>query len=372
MLFDRLPAITSTITIEGDGHTISGNNLFRIFDVNGGHLTINKLTMLEGHSASQPGGAIRLQNGGRAAVKDSSFIGNTADAGGAIAIETVMGRRGSVTVIGSSFVRNRAGRTGGAINLNEGSAVIENSSFTHNSAGQSGGAINMLNYPRLEVTNSSFINNGASWGGGVLALENGANATLTHVTVYNHVMHGAGTAIHIFFTGFGEQSRVSMRNSMISGSPAQQHCVGELTENVGNLIRGGSCEPMLRDDPMLEEPTDAATFVAPLPGSPAIRAADPRFCPAADQVGRPRALVGPCDIGAIESIPVRQALADCAVTTVHVLNFRAAPNGTKIGQVQQNRRLRASARTPGWFQVEDQGLTGWISADYVEAEGECG
>lgn len=368
LLFDRLPAITSTITIEGDGHTISGNNLFRIFDVNGGHLTINKLTMLEGRSASQPGGAIRLQNGGRAAVKDASFIGNTADVGGAIAIETVMSRRGSVTLIGSSFVRNRAGRTGGAISLNEGSAVIENSSFTQNSAGQSGGAINMLNYARLEVTNSSFINNGASWVGGALALENGARATLTHVTVYG----GASYGIQRLESGYGAQSVINLRNSLITGSATLLHCQGPLRENVGNLIRGGSCEPMLKDDPMLEEPTDGAIYLAPLPGSPAIRAADPRFCPDTDQVGTPRALVGACDIGAIESIPVRQALVDCAVTTVHVLNFRAAPNGSRIGQVPQKRTLAASARTPGWFEVEHEGVRGWISADYVTTEGECG
>ena len=149
------------------------------------------------------------------------------------------------------------------------------------------------------------------------------------------------------------------------------HCKGPLTENVGNLILGGSCEPMLRDDPMLEEPTDTATFVSPLPGSPAIRAADPRFCPETDQVGQPRAIVGPCDIGAIESIPVQRAISDCEITTIHVLNFRDAPNGAKIGQVQHNQTLTPLARTPNWFQVEHDSASGWISADYVVAQGNC-
>ena len=372
LLFSRLPAITSDITIEGNGHTISGSRKFRIFDVDGGHLTVKNLTLTEGTSFSQPGGAIRLQNGGRAVVSDSTFVRNSADVGGAIAVEALFGRKASVTVSGSSFVRNRAGSTGGAINLNDGIARIENSSFSLNSAGQSGGAINLLNHPRLEAINSSFINNSASWGGGALAAENGANATLTHVTIYNHVNRGAGSAIHIFFTGYGVRSRVSMRNSMLSGSPNQKHCVGELTQNVGNLIVGGSCEPMLSADPMLAEASDGATFVSPLPGSPAIRAADPRFCPDTDQVGRPRALVGPCDIGAIEAVPVRQALAACAVTTTHALNFRDGPGGAKIGLVAEGATLAAAGRTPRWFEVEHEGETGWISADYVATEGDCG
>ena len=115
LLFSRLPAIRSFITIEGNGHTISGNRLFRIFDVDGGHLTINNLTMTEGSGGSQPGGAIRLQNGGRAVVNGSSFIKNSADVGGAIAITMTSRSPAALTVNGSAFVKNRASRTGGAI-----------------------------------------------------------------------------------------------------------------------------------------------------------------------------------------------------------------------------------------------------------------
>ena len=200
-----------------------------------------------------------------------------------------------------------------------------------------------------------------------MSAENGARATLTHVTVYSSSIY----AIQKLESAFGARSAINLRNSLIAGAPYMIHCKGPLAENVGNLIQGGSCEPMLSDDALLEEPTDSATFLSPSAGSIAIRAADPRYCPETDQVGTPRAIVGPCDIGAIESIPVSQALSDCAVTTIHVLNFRAAPNGTKIGQVQHKHTFTATARTPGWFQVEDQGAVGWISADYVETEGDC-
>ena len=354
LLFAPQPAITSTITIEGAGYTISGDKRFRIFDVDRGRLTVNNLTLREGRTSSGRGGAIRLQNGGRATVNDSRLIENVADIGGAIAVDANSPSPQQLTVNSSSFIKNRASRTGGAIDFNFGGATITTSSFIDNSAGQSGGAIDMLNYSQVEVSNSSFINNRSAWGGGALAAENGANATLTHVTIYSNESRGARTAIHIFFTGFGARSRVSLRNSIISGSPRRQDCFGDLAQNVGNIIRGGSCEPMLSDDPMLEEPAETATFVSPLPGSPAIGAAERQFCPETDQIGRPRAIVGRCDIGAIEAIPVQRTLSNCAVTTVHVLNFRDAPNGRQIGQVQHDQTFTPLARTPGWFQVEDE------------------
>ena len=91
-----------------------------------------------------------------------------------------------------------------------------------------------------------------------------------------------------------------------------------------------------------------------------------------DQIGQSRPLGGGCDIGAIEAVPPIQALSACRVTTTHALNYRDGPHGNRIGGVPYNATLRAAARTPGWFQVDYEGATGWISADYVETEGECG
>ena len=43
-LSEALPLIESVIVIEGGGHTISGDGKFRIFDVDGGSLTIRQLS----------------------------------------------------------------------------------------------------------------------------------------------------------------------------------------------------------------------------------------------------------------------------------------------------------------------------------------
>ena len=122
---------------------------------------------------------------------------------------------------------------------------------------------------------------------------------------------------------------------------------------------------------MLADATDAPEYLDLKASSPAIGAADPRFCTDTDQIGRARAIVGRCDIGAIQSIPILQELSHCSVTTTHVLNFRDDPNGNRIGSVPVNATLTAFARTQRWFKVDNQGIEGWISADYVVAEGNC-
>ncbi|MYG26595.1 MAG: hypothetical protein F4213_11310 [Boseongicola sp. SB0677_bin_26] len=43
-LREALPPITGKITIEGNGHAISGDDQFRIFEVGGGKLTLRNVT----------------------------------------------------------------------------------------------------------------------------------------------------------------------------------------------------------------------------------------------------------------------------------------------------------------------------------------
>ncbi len=361
-LFEALPAITSQIVIEGNGHSISGDRKFRIFDVDGGILTVKNLTMMDGRGGGGNGGAIRLQNEGRASVYDSSFIDNSARSGGAVYIA---GRynadRSWLTVRNSSFVRN-SGSSGGAISAWTSTVSISNSSFVSNGGG-SGGAISLINPgTRLDAVNSSFINNR----GGALFAENDATATLTHVTFF-----GNGSAIDTYDSAFTTAGNFNLRNSIVVGRLSTQVC-DNLKQNISNFIRDGACSPALSGDPMLAEVTDSPGYFEPKPGSPVINAANVTFCPDTDQLGRARSFVGRCDIGAIEAIPVSQALSDCTATTTHLLNLRDGPSGKVIGGIPQNATLSVKARTPRWFEVEHEGKSGWISADYVEEDGDCG
>ena len=361
VLSEKLQPITSDITIEGNGYTISGAKKFRIFDVDGGMLTVKNLTMTEGRApASGGGGAIRLQNGGKALVSDSHFVKNNAAHGSAIFIGWQGADNSWMTVNNSSFRDNFATIGGGALYAGSGRISVSDSSFVHNSSG----AIGVINHStRVDVENSTFIGNGPY----ALSAENGTTVTLTHVTIYDRYT----APIRLSRYSFDSPSKVNLRNSILVGGKIPPEYCAQVKQNIGNLIEDGSCSPRLSGDPMLAEATDESAYLDLQAGSPAIGAADPRFCPDSDQIGRARAIVGRCDIGAIQFIPIRHELSHCSVTTTHVLNFRDDPNGNRIGSVPVNATLTAFARTQRWFNVDNQGIEGWISADYVVAEGNC-
>ena len=371
-----LPRINSHITIEGKGYTISGDNKYRVFRVDGGKLTINDLTLSDGFT-KELGGAIRLQGGSELVANDSRFLNNSANDGGAIASNSEFSR---VYINRSSFVGNRVSLYGGAIMmLNDGDLSVTDSSFVENAANAKnghGGAIDASYANTVDISNSTFIGNRAFRGGAVSAGYAFA-VSLTHVTLLdNQADLGAGLWI-------AEDGRntVKLRNSIIAGGNSR-NCQGPLAQNTGNLIEDGSCSPMLSGDPILAQPAGDPVYLPLQAGSPAIGAADPRFCLETDQIGRPRPQGGSCDIGAIEwsadgaaqteTSSDMQGLSACTVTTTHALNFRDGPGGRRIGLVREGAELPVAGRAPGWFQVEYRGRTGWISADYVVSQGECG
>ena len=69
--------------------------------------------------------------------------------------------------------------------------------------------------------------------------------------------------------------------------------------------------------------------------------------------------------------PAERALDNCMVTTQYILNFRDGPDGDIIGLVPAKAKLTALARTDLWFKVDYHGAIGWISADYVDTDGDC-
>ena len=78
-----------------------------------------------------------------------------------------------------------------------------------------------------------------------------------------------------------------------------------------------------------------------------------------------------------------RTLQNCMVRTNYIVNFRDAPNGSVLrfvdiwgsrnpGMLPYNVTLTALERTDGWFKVDYHGTQGWVSAEYVEARGDCG
>ena len=174
--------INKTITIDGMGHTLDGNNKSAIFLVNASNVIIKNICFINAHS-SLSGGAIYFAKNGE--IINSTFKFNFAHGnGGAIASE------GDLTIKNSTFAQNNAEEPGGAIlaksNLTvfdshfasncaeEGGAIfanlatIENSFFEKNSASNNGGAIFISN--KSSIRNSTFKSNSAIRAGAIMSL----------------------------------------------------------------------------------------------------------------------------------------------------------------------------------------------------------
>jgi len=344
-----LPPITGTVTIEGGGHTISGDGKFRIFTVSGGNLTVNNLTLTNGYSTGGGGGAIQVRAGGRLAVNDSSFIENVSNYGGG-AID-MLGNKGfedrsrrikgvtrspgsRLTINNAHFFENKTRGSfadGGALAL-AGATSISNSSFVKNSAGSSGGAI--AGFGDINISNSTFSGNRARRVG---ALEVSGDVTLTHLTIVDSLSSSS-------FEGSGRtlsaDGNVRLRNSIIAGRVGRglgHLCADYLVQNVGNIIEDGSCLAPMSGDAGLGALTGAPAHYPPLDGSRAVDSADERFCPATDQLGRPRPQGGGCDIGAIESTAASPAAGglptDCALPDqIRAANTDQAAGSCPAGQ----------------------------------------
>ncbi len=377
-----LPHINGTITIEGNGHTISGDDQFQIFVVLGRKLTINDLTLTRGR-ADGTGGAILVQNNAELVVNDSKFERNsvnyveigdnriTGGYGGAIGTQHF---NGQISVNNSVLRSNNAQLGGGAIYVNGGRANISGSTFTTNNGQGFGGAIEAAG-GQVTIENSTFHRNQSS-NGGVISI-GGANVTMTHLTMLdNSSSYGEGDAIWQW------RGSAQLRNSVVAGRGRLPDCHGNVNVSRGNFSQDGTCGSLTGDDALLGEMTGAPGYFPPIDGSPLVDAADSAFCLATDQAGKRRPIGAGCDIGAAEfgeasemqlaSVAAAEDSSTCRVTTTHVLNFRDGPAGNRFGLVRANATLTASARESSWFRVEYNGATGWISADYVTTAGVCG
>lgn len=272
--------INKNLTITGTGHnvTISGNHVTRVFNLTGGTITMNQLTIADGYTTSD-GGGIYI-GGATLAVMNSTFSGNSCQSPG-----------------------------GGGIELWVGTANVNNCTFIGNSAtaGGYGGGIDTFNGTTLNVTNSTFSGNTAASAGGGLSIGGIGNVINCTISGNSSGWVGGGGGIN------NEAGTVTVKNSI-------------LTNNVGNncFLHYGASYPIIGSNNLADDISGGASFTYStsillgtlgnyggftqtfplLPGSSAIDAGDAATSSAApvnslDQrgVARPSA----CDIGAFES-----------------------------------------------------------------------
>ena len=128
----------SITTIQGD-FTIDGQQKHQLISVTQvSSLTLVDVTLQNGRS-DIGGGAIRVDSGSLA-LRNTQFNNNVGSVGGAILVlDDGVGAGGRLYIENSSFIDNRATRSGGAIKTGETIRTeISNSHFTNNSAPEAG------------------------------------------------------------------------------------------------------------------------------------------------------------------------------------------------------------------------------------------
>ncbi len=173
------------------------------------------------NTAGESGGAIYTEktadkNGFSAAilVDNSSFSGNNAKNGGAIAHSS----NGAMQLKNLTFENNKASKDGGALFIdNTSNTTIDNVAFNNNTAYQ-GGAIRSTLGANVDVKSSTFTNNSADWYGAIAHGVSGGMMNINDSTFTNNEA-GAGGAIGNF-AGKNTNSGMTITNSSFISNKA--------------------------------------------------------------------------------------------------------------------------------------------------------
>jgi uncharacterized repeat protein (TIGR01451 family) len=347
-----------TITIDGSGHDIvisgdrddDGTQDIRVFNIRSGSaVTLTHLTIQEGKPGIENRGTLRVfdstlrWNNARAIyhnsaqpliVSDSTFADNlNANSGSPYGGGIYLGGGGAVTITNSTLSGNQAYEGGGIYN-NDSAVVIRGSHFHNNTARANGGGIR--NHGVMTVTNSTFSHNRLTRRGQGAAMFNAGSATVIHATfARNRTAHGADTS-DIYHQS---DQPLLLANSILANRARGKNCADTGSEPivlVNTLIEDGTCSPTFSGDPALAALGDygGATETMLLGfDSPARDAADPAYCPAADQRGLSRPVGAACDLGAFESqlhllASGSDQSASLAMTFSQPLSVTMSNNGT--------------------------------------------
>ena len=178
--------LNKSITINGNGKTISGSGQARIFNITSGAVvTIKNLNLINANAEN--GGAIYVDHA-KLTITDSSLTHNKATRGAAIYND-----EGTVIIDNVIFTNNYVEKYAGAI-YNEGRLTVINALFENNTAVEyAGGAIR--NYEQLTVIKSTFKGNRADTQGAAISNYFG-HTEITECVFENNEVNGRGGAVY--------------------------------------------------------------------------------------------------------------------------------------------------------------------------------
>ena len=177
--------IPHSITINGNGHKISGENYAMSFYIPNttSHVTLNNITFVNGKYNS-----MLWINGNNCIVDNCTFENNSASYGGAVYI-----RGCDNSIQNSTFKGNGEVYYGGAITIDNARNSVYNCTFENNNAKYYGGAVDIFSTDNV-VDNCTFKNNHVDYYGGAIALEK--NDNLVNNSVFNNNSAGYGGAVY--------------------------------------------------------------------------------------------------------------------------------------------------------------------------------
>ncbi|WP_432587983.1 right-handed parallel beta-helix repeat-containing protein [Streptomyces sp. HD1123-B1] len=242
---DGLAPITAAVTIQGNGATItrSSTDPFRIFDVNGGSLTLSNLTVDNGSvtGLSEFGGGILVRNAGTLRGSSVTLTDNSSErnGGGLTAFQN------STVVLTNSLVTGNHALFGGGVNSLSGSLTMSGTTVRDNTAGFEGGGLEVdgtATFTGVTITGNTVT--GVEGGGGMYI--GGGTLTLQSSTVSdNESTNGSGLGGGIELdTGslISRSSRITDNTSAGPGGGVSGDDAGNQATFSSTVISGNTAE----------------------------------------------------------------------------------------------------------------------------------
>ncbi len=210
-LFDGV-YINKDLTINGNGHILSGNGQARIFNIDGHNVVLNNITFIKGKA--DDGGAINTTPQTSLSIDSCKFENNSAKNGGAIYLKSYK----NVNIESSVFKNNTASVKGGAIyyygNYRSDTFCNITGTFTNNKASDDGGAIYLIDVAKYHLKGNFTNNTAGKNGGAVCADVSLAVSRFTIDGIFDSNAAVYGGAVYSFnpfgnFTGIYQNNRAS-------------------------------------------------------------------------------------------------------------------------------------------------------------------
>ncbi|NEO84419.1 MAG: CHAT domain-containing protein [Spirulina sp. SIO3F2] len=234
---------TDDLTLAGNGATVSGNQVTRVFEIAANNAIVNNLTIRDGQSSGAAGinhvsGSLTLNNvtitnnsaqwggglatQGRLTLNNATVANNTASvhAGGMIS----SGSGTTLTLNHSNVTGNQAAGNGGGIRGYDSTVTVNHSVIANNSGTTAGGI--WMDTGSVTLNHTTVTGNTAAEGGGILS--NSGQITLNHATLSGNSVTDWGGAV------FNRYGTVSVNQSSITGNTAGQTS-GGIGSRTGNI-----------------------------------------------------------------------------------------------------------------------------------------